>query len=250
MDLITDDEKRRLFEVLDTSSDALQSVLDVLFNELDKPENKNLKYGDILKELELKYGSTVCFIIQAAMYDNFVCNEGHFAYFESGAATDFMENDKHFHKTELHDKMRKHLDLLEREGVFSVGEMLVVKEVYSIMNTFFILKAKWEDLAIHEAVCTTCYGLGEVEEDLEGELCQTCNGVDSDWCVDCDGDGIVTRSVLISCVDCDGLGFKSECVTVFDCENKDHLLELDERYDNVSDDWVKILNGFTSRLLK
>jgi hypothetical protein len=64
-----------------------QAVLNVAYEEWNKPENKDWGYHDMVQWARFTFGDVAEFMILAGKYNNQVCNGGHSQYFFNGYAS-------------------------------------------------------------------------------------------------------------------------------------------------------------------
>ena len=79
-------EKIRAAIVADTDNSQWQRLLNLGYNEWQKPERRGWQYADMIDWAAQTYGEVVKFLILIGKYNQQVCNGGHIQYFDNGYA--------------------------------------------------------------------------------------------------------------------------------------------------------------------
>ena len=201
-----------------------QAVLDVGYEEWQKPKHEDWNYGQMVAWMGETYGPVAKFLILAGKYNEQVENGGHRQYFDNRYA-DGGDGRKPDPEIPLHEEM---VTLFE-ELSLHLHENTVGAEVLSIVKDFKIELNEDETIS-----CDDCGGSGEQEND-----CQECNG-ESEDCATCGDTGVVDED----CGNCDGSGYIHND-NYGEILNSNHLDALDSRYYTVSAKWISFLNQYT-----
>ena len=107
-----------------------QAVVDLCYNEWQKPDNKDWRYSDLISYARLVYGSFAKLLCLMGSYGGEVCNGGHDQYYCNGYASD--KSGTHSDKTHC-ALTREMMRLMQEFRVDTLGEG---PQIYAIMRDF------------------------------------------------------------------------------------------------------------------
>jgi len=214
-----------------------------------------------LMKMEKDFGVEFAILTLFGYYDSQVCNGGHAQYWDNGYASLDSSGfgNSHIDTGIIHYMVENFKDA----GLY---DSELGKKVFGILED---AEEVYENFTEGEQRCDSCNGDGEEEEscyncdggqilddcgncsgdgqyeDEDGEMedCSECGGegeVEID-CPDCEGEGLIYNS----CDYCDGSGYVDPRQ-----DYKNELDNLDSKYYNINEDWMKYLNEFSKNLIK
>lgn len=158
-----------------------QSLLDLGYDEWQKPENNKWSYSDMVQFVGEKYGELVAFAVLIGKYNQQVCNGGHIQYYDNGYASGSGAMTNHGEDISLHEKL---LDLCLKNTELKIFEWYEpLKNILQRFTNFSIDEERYETCS-----CSECGGSGEIiDEGIE----------DDDW---------TTEGIEMTCNSCGGSG--------------------------------------------
>jgi len=135
--LVNEVQKRQTYK----DGDGHQAILDICYDEWNRPENKDWSYADMVSYAKIMFGPFAEMMILLGKYNHQVCNGGHDQYFTNGYADTngggcFAD---HSHDVPLHKRTMK---LMQK---FGLDKTKLGKEVYDIQSKFVRLtRVAWE----------------------------------------------------------------------------------------------------------
>ena len=140
-------EKIRATIVADTDTDnsQWQRLLNLGYNEWQKPEHKSWHYADMVDWVAETYGDIAKFFVLIGKYNQQVCNGGHIQYFDNGYADGdggcFSDHDEDI---ALHTEM---VQLFEQLGL---RQTPIGNRVHEVIGRFRIEKATEDEFSCDE----------------------------------------------------------------------------------------------------
>jgi hypothetical protein len=200
-----------------------QSVLDLGYNEWNRPDGNVHSYEEMIDWVRRNYGDFAATVILVGKFNQQVCNGGHFQYYDNGYASHGGGCfNKHGEDIQLHNEM---VDGMKKLGMNDASKLS--KKVFEIMSNF---KVEIDEESYIEEQCYECSGSGEAYDE-DGSI---------------DGD----ENEMISCPNCNGSGYDE-----VDNENygrPDNTFEwdsLDNKYYEVCDEWEEYFENFVKSKL-